>query len=306
MSDPAPRYGATIFRESGLIVAFLVTLVDVGVVVLAPGSLFRIPLGVFELLFAPGYALGAILFVRRPLLPTPAEFSVAVGLSVVFNVLVGLLLALYGGGLSAAWLAAGDAAVVSVGLVVKVASTDDPAVAGVGAAVARELRLPGIRPSYRPVVYALLVATLVAFGGVVYLGVAQPPAAVPTSLALFGPDGTTATLPTNLTVGEVGLVGVSIVDGDSNGSILLAVSAALANYTTTTFTPVPWSMPLALARNTTSDLSLSIGYGGSTSLNVTFEFSQPSPPGDYYALTFSVQGVGGALLQKATLGLSVN
>jgi uncharacterized membrane protein len=301
VSEPGPGDRRTIFQPSGLIAVFLITLVDVGVVIFAPGSLLRVPLGAFELLFAPGYALGAILFVRRPLLPSVAEFSVAVGLSVVFNVLVGLVLVLEGAGVAVTWLTTGDVAAVAAGLIVKVAATETPGGSGVGAAVVRELRLPGVRPSYRRVVYALLVATLVAFGGVIYLSVAQPSAGTSTSFAVYGPDGTTATLPRSLAVGEVGLVGLSVVDGYSAGSLSLVVSATLVGLNTTALTTVPWSMPLPLARNATSSLPLSLGYGGSTQMNVTFEFSQP---GDY-ALAFFVQAAGGVLVQGVTLSLSV-
>ncbi|MGI0129428.1 MAG: DUF1616 domain-containing protein [Thermoplasmata archaeon] len=302
MSDPAPEHRSTIYREDGLILLFLLTLIYVGVVILTPGSRVRVPLGLVELLFAPGYALGAILFFRRPLLPVAAEFSVSVGLSVVFNVLVGLLLALVGAGVTIDLLTVADAIPVAVGLIVKVVVSSDRTVTGVGGAVARELRLPGVRPAYRPVIYVLLVAALVAFGGVVYLSVAQPPSAPGTSLALYGPDGTTATLPASLTVGEVGLVVVSISNGASNGSISLVVSAVLVGQNGSTLTPVSWAMPLALAPNTTSSLALtSLGYGQSNSQSVTFQFSQPGA----YGLSFALRAAGGGPLRGATLSVTV-
>jgi uncharacterized membrane protein len=301
VTDPPTGQRTTIFRESGLIVVFLITLVYDGVVFLAPGSAVQVPLGFVELLFAPGYALGAIAFIRKPLLPPAAEFSITVGLSVIFNVLVGLLLALFSLGLAVVWLVVADTAVVWIGLIVKVVWEEAPGVTGVSDAIRRELRLPGVRPSYRNAVYALLVASLVAFAGVVYLSTAQPSTAPSTSLAIYGPTGTTASLPKQLTVGEVGLVVLSISDGYSTGPIVLVVTAVDLNKTTSV-TPVPWTLPLTLTPGATSSLPLGLGYGGQTSETVTFEFPQQ----DDYALTFTLEAAGGALLQEATLSLVVS
>jgi hypothetical protein len=302
VSIPSPAPRPTIFRESGLIVLFLLTLIYLGIVVIAPNSPARVPFGLIELLFAPGYALGSILFFRRPLLPPAAEFSVSVGLSVVFNVLVGLILVLNGPGVTSSWLPVADGIVVTLGLAVKVMLEDDPAVMGMGATIRRELRLPGIRPSYRPAVYAVLLAMLVALAGVIYLSVAQPSTAPQTSLALNGSDGTTGTLPTNLSTGEVGLVVVSVADGAPNGPIGLTVTALFANQSSSNLTPLAWNLPLMLAAGNTTSESLSVEYGQSTTIDVTFEFSDPGA----YALTFSLQTTGGESLRAASLGVLVH
>jgi hypothetical protein len=301
VTDPAAGQRTTIFREGGLIAVFVITLVYVGVVFLAPGSPVQVALGFVELLFAPGYAIGAIAFIRKPLLPPAAEFSVSVGLSVVFNVLIGLLLELFGLGLAVVWLVIADTAVVWVGLVVKLVWEDAPGVVAVTGAIRRELRLPGIRPSYRKAVYALLVASLVAFAGVVYISIAQPSTSPSTSIAIYGPAGTTGSIPYNLTVGEVGLVVVSISDGYSGGPIVLVLTEVDLDESTN-LTAVPWTMPLTLSPGTTSSLPLSLGYGGQTTQTVTFQFPQP----DGYALTFSLQTTGGALLKGATVGVVVS
>jgi uncharacterized membrane protein len=301
VSIPSPAPRPTIFRESGLIVLFLLTLIYLGIVVIAPNSPARVPFGLIELLFAPGYALGSILFFRRPLLPPAAEFSVSVGLSVVFNVLVGFLLVLNGPGVTSYWLPVADAIAVTLGLMIKVVLEDDLAVTGMAAAIRRELRLPGIRPSYRPAVYAVLLAMLVAFAGVVFLSVNQPSVAPQSSIALYGSDGTTGTLPTNLTVGEVGLVVVDVANGASNGPITLKLTAVIVNQTSSNLTQLAWTTPLSLAANTTASEPLSVGYGQSTTLDVAFDFTRQGN----YALTFSLQEAGGASLQAATLGVVV-
>ncbi|MGA8302520.1 MAG: DUF1616 domain-containing protein [Thermoplasmata archaeon] len=228
MSAPSPEGRPTLFREGGVIALFLLTLLYVGVVFLTPGSPARIPLGFVELVFVPGYALGAILFVRRPLLPPAAEFAVAVGLSVVFNVLVGLILALVGPGLAVTWLVIADTAAISLGLVVKVLARDGPGEAGVSGAIRREFRLPGIQPAYRTAVYALLVAALLAFAGVIYLGVTFPHATAPASVAVYGPGGTTQSLPRNLTVGQVAPVVLTLYGGSNSGPFSLGVNATQA------------------------------------------------------------------------------
>lgn len=300
MTDPPSGLRTTIFRDRGLIVVFLITMTYVGIVFLTPGSPVRIPLGVVELLFAPGYALGTILFLRRPLLPPLAEFSVAVGLSVVFNVLVGLLLSLFGLGLAVDWLVIADTVVVWAGVMVRVIGESEPGVTGVSGPIRRQFRLPGVRASYRMPVYTLLVASVVAFAGVVYVSVAQPPTPATTSLALYGPDGTASSLPANLSVGVVGLVVLTVADGSVNGPIVLTLTTTLLG-SSTNLTTVPWTQPLNLTSGTTSSLPLTIGTGQQISLTLTFQFLQP---GDY-AVTFSLEGTGGALLQSAILGVMV-
>lgn len=303
VSDPSLGPRTTIFRETGLVVVFVITLAYVGVVFLTPGSPVRVLLGFVELVFAPGYALGAVLFVRKPLVPVAAEFAIAVGLSVIFNVLVGLLLTLTGAGLAVSWLVIADTAAVSLGLIVKAVAGDLRGGSGISAAIRRELRLPGVRPEYRGAAYALLVACLLAFAGVVYLGVIHPAAAAPTSLALYGPGGTSASLPSQLVVGQVGAVVLAIGDGYSNGSISLAVTAIAQgeNISNVTLTPVPWTVPLSLSNATTSSLPLALAYDQHTTLDLTFEFTDTGT----FTLVFTLEAGGGALLQGATLSLLV-
>lgn len=306
MPDPPAEAPSTIFLEGGLAIVFAITLAYAGVVFLAPGNPVQVPLGFVELLFAPGYALGAILFVRKPLLPPTAEASVSVGLSVMFNVLTGLVLVSFGLGLAVVWLAIADIAVVWVGLVVKVAWGRARGVTGVSQALSRELRLPGVGPAYRKAVYALLIASLLAFVGVVYLSVIQPPTAASTSLAIYGPSGTTSSVPKNLTTGEVGSVVLSIGDGYSGGPIVLVVNATFVGSSPSNLTPVPWALPLVISPQTTSSLPLSLSYAQQSTMTITFEFTQPSPSATQpYALTFSLQTSGGTVLQGVTLGVNV-
>ena len=290
----------TIFRDGGLVALFVVTLAYLGVVFLLPGNPAQLPLGVLELFFAPGYALGAILFVRRPLLPLPAEFGVAVGLSIVFNGLVGLALVVSGQGLPVTWLAAADASAVSLGAVVHALWGDSPFATDAWGAVRRELRLPGLRPSYRKPVGGILVAIVVAFAGVIYLGTTQPTPSTPSSLGLYGSSGTTASLPTNLTVGQVGLVELAVTDGYSSGPVQLQVTAMPWNRSTN-LTTEPWVQPLSLRPGSSSTLPLSLAYRDQTTLSVTFEFLEPN----HYALAFSLRTMGDTVLVQATLGVAV-
>lgn len=301
MGAPPGEPPSTIYREGGLIAVFVLTVVYLAIVFVAPGSTVQLPLGVVELLFAPGYALGAVLFVRRPLLPLAAEFSVSVGLSVVFNVLIGLVLTLNGMGLAISYLAMADFAAVFVGLIVTVLAGNAPGTQGVARAVRRELRLPSVRPSYRPAVYALLVATVVAFGGLVYAGLSQPPAPPTSSLALYGSTGTTSSVPTNLTVAEVGLVYVEVHSGYAPGPVqLTAVAAEVGKVVNET--SVPWSMPLEFYPGTTSSLPLSVTYGKSVTVSVTFEFPQPGN----FTVTFSLEPTStGAPILSTGLGVVV-
>lgn len=301
MSTPPAEPPVTIYREIGLVAVFLLTAAYVAIVFVAPGSPVQVPFGALELLFAPGYAIGAIVFVRRPLLPPAAEFAVSVGLSVVFNVLVGLILALLGIGLAISYLVLADAAVVLLGLFVNAAWGNAPGSRGIGPMVRRELRLPAVRPSYRPAVYALLIATVVAFGGVLYAGLSQPSAPPTSSLALTGSTGTTSSVPTNLSVAEVGLVYVEVHDGYSAGPVQLTAAAAQVGKVANT-TSVAWAMPLSFYPGTTSSLPLDVSYGGSVTVTVTFEFPQPGN----FTLTFAFEpSSGGAPILSTGVGVVV-
>src|SRR5579859_7984794 len=75
---------------------------------LQPHSLAEVPLGLFALLFAPGYALAAPLLARQPGLPWTLNLPIAAGLSVILNVLVGIVLLLVGPGLSIRYTAVAD------------------------------------------------------------------------------------------------------------------------------------------------------------------------------------------------------
>lgn len=292
----------TIFRESGLIVVFLATLVYVGIVFLTPGSPVRVPFGYFELVFAPGYALGALLFLRRPQIPPVAEFAVAVGLSVVYNVLVGLTLALLGVGLLIDWFLLAEIVVVALALAAKLLAGPSAGVTGAGSLLRREFRLPGVRPEYRRAVYVLFLATVVAIVAVVYLSVIQPPTSPSTSLALSGPGGTAASLPTSLRVGEVGLAVVFVANGHSGAPIELVVTALFQGESpTSNLTAVPWSLPLTLANGTVSSLPLGLAYGQTTTLNVTFAFGETGA----FSLGFDLEASGGSLLPPASLNLAV-
>lgn len=298
VSDVRP----TIFRESGLIVVFLATLVYVGLVFLTPGSPVRVPFGYLELVFAPGYALGALLFLRKPQIPPAAEFAVAVGLSVVYNVLLGLALALLGVGLAIDWFLLAEIVVVAFALAAKLLAGPSPGVAGVGSALRREFRLPGVRPQYRRAVYVLFLATVVAIVAVVYLSVIQPPSSPSTSLALSGPGGTAASLPTTLRVGEVGLAVVFVANGHSGTPIELVVTALFQGESpTSNLTSVPWSLPLTLANGTVSSLPLGVAYGQTATLNVTFAFGETGA----FSLGFDLEASGGSLLPPASLDLAV-
>lgn len=302
MAAEVPDVRPTIFREGGLIAVFLATLVYVGIVFLTPGSPVRVPFGYLELVFAPGYALGAVLFLRRPLIPPVAEFAVAVGLSVVFNVLIGLALALLGAGLAINWFLLAEIVVAALALAAKLLVGPSARVTGVGSALRREFRLPGVLPRYRRAVYVLFLASVVAIAAVVYLSVVQPSTPASTSLALSGPGGTVASLPTSLRVGEVGLVVVYVANGHSGAPIELVVTALFQGESpTSNLTAVPWSMPLTLSNGTVSSLPLGVGYGQTTTLNVTFAFGETGA----FALDFDLEASGGSLLPPASLDLAV-
>jgi uncharacterized membrane protein len=283
-----PTAGASSFY--GVIPLLATTAVTVAFVVAAilglPGVL--IPLGLFVIFFAPGYAAAALLFGRRRLPSIPANIAVIVGLSVLGVVALGTL-ALY---FSVAPLAPlVGFGVLGLDIGATLVQYDREGVRPFGP-TARRIRsffeLPGFTPGERTAAVALFVVIVVTLGAIGYLATLQPGNTPDLTLAVVGPDGTTATLPTSGPVGGVLAVVLLVHNNASTQSLTLSVNASLVGGSGARSTNVPWVMPLQLAAGSTSSERLNLTSGESISVDVSFEmlhrgefavdFSLTAPP----------------------------
>ena len=249
-----------------------------------------VPLGIGVLFFAPGYAVAALLFGKRPLPTLAANFALVVGFSVLTNAVFGTLLLYFAVAPLSPLIGLCDAVVCVLGTVVQYGR---PTVRGApwSGRLRSYFELPGFSNGQKAAAFALLAAILVTFGAIGYLAAAQPGQAPDLSMTVVGPDGTTSTIPTTGLVNATYTVIVEVQNGATAQSFTLTLNATLVGANTTNRTAVPWSMPLPLAANVTSAVALSLAGKASESISVEFEFSTP---GDY-AISFALSSPTNAL-----------
>ncbi len=270
-----------IYSRTALLGTTLVTLAFVVVAELqVPWVL--LPLGLFVLFVAPGYAVVALLFGARTLPSLALNIAMIVGMSVLFNAVVGTLLLYYAIAPLAPLVGAFAAVVCAAATVVQYQRERWNESRRPGQWLRSVLALPGFTPAQRTAAYALLIGVAVTFGAIGYLSTLQPRSAPDLSLAIVGPGGTTSTLPTSGTVNSTLALIVEVGNNATSQSLVLGVNSTLVGQTGSTRTTVPWTVPLHLAPNVTSSESLSLTSGETD--NIQFSF-QVDTGGDY-AISF--------------------
>jgi hypothetical protein len=324
-SPVAPRPGAR-FYSYGLLCVVVVLLAAYAVVsYVGPHSAVEVPLGLFALLFAPGYAVAAPLFVRQPGLPWTVNLPITVGLSVVINVFVGIALLEVGTGLSTIDTAAADLGIALVGLIAFIARESIEAPSGPSSTVTQDLSGPlralsqrlrwgGYSRGQRWVGATLLVLILVVFGFIVYVAVAEPHKVQAVSFAIYGPSGTVLSLPSNGTNTSVLAVVLTVTNNATPHGFQLAVLSELVAHPNTPPTTISWSQPLPLGRATESVLAFSLGAGRSTTLPVSFVLFAPGTTPEVnsttlryslYTVSFTLESATGIQIRSLELPLNI-
>lgn len=302
MSAAEPDDGPTDFyRTEYLFACAVAMIVYLGAVVIVPTPLLEVPLGMAELLFIPGYAIGALLFPGRSHLPLAASFAIVAGLSVAINIFLGLgALALHGG-LPAPFFATVAAALALLALAVRL--RDAPMVAArLRRAVSVLSAMPGFTLGQRRMAFGLLAATAIALAAIVYLSAVHPNVHPAAALALEGPGGSVAALPTQGTVRSVLAVWVSVTSGGASQELQLALqSVNISANPTNGYHVIPWSLPLALGNATQSSTAFNLPASQTYVLNLTFSYSYPGE----YAIYLTLADSGGATLRTAALTVQI-
>jgi uncharacterized membrane protein len=317
LSGPVPPSPppARFYSYGYLVVTLAVMAVYAAVSFVRPHSILEIPLGLFALLFAPGYALAAPLFARQPGLPWTVNLPITVGLSVVVNVLVGIALLRVGPGLSTRDSAIADLAIVLVGLIMFVAR--EAADTEVGSAssmfqditnpvrdLRQRLRFVGFSGGQRAAAVTLLVLITLVFGFIVYVAVAEPHPGLAVSFGMVGPDGTVASIPSNATNSSTLSVGLTVSNSaTAQGFQILVVAETSPRHPSPT--NVSWSLPLPFGRATQSVLAFPLGAGKNTTVPVSFTLVNVGNYVGNYTVTFTLESASGAPLKSLVLPLNI-
>jgi uncharacterized membrane protein len=329
-SEPPPaRTPALPIRTSVLLVLALATAIYCVAQSFGGFLWVTVPLGLLTLLFTPGYGLLAIGVGERKRWPWYLTFILAVGLSVAFNVAVGLLLLEGHYGLIPLVLAVTAILVVFLGAVVQHtrarAPTDGTFVAAVGA----ELRLRDFSPAQRVMAYALVVAIIVVLGGLTYIASVNPKETKDVSFGVTGPDGTATSIPTRLNISTDVTLLVTVGNNATAQAWYLYVSANATlsgNSSQDATVPppavpraIPWVSPLPLLNGNYSETSLGtlapnqvLTYSFSFNFtNVTLQANYTGPLRSSYFTNYTLSlelraASGGPAVRSASWAFSVH
>lgn len=298
------------FRHTYLLLFTVLTGIYAVVSVVAPTPWVELPLGLLTLLFVPGYALGALAFGAKPRWPWSLTFSIVVGLSVAFNVAVGLFLLAFHWGLPPP--AFGFASLILLMAASLAWAATRPLETGprFTSFLREEARLPGHNPAQRAVSYALLGGIVLALVLIVFVASVFPTPAGNLSLGLVGPGGSTANLVTNGTTAvnnsttPTYTIYIVVGNGATTQQLTLTMLAAINPTNLTHYASVNWSSPtqgVDLANPTQCNVSLNLSASESFTQKVHFFFSAAGQ----WVLTFDLYDASGTALRTAGWSMSI-
>ncbi|MCI4351837.1 MAG: DUF1616 domain-containing protein [Thermoplasmata archaeon] len=314
LSDSRPTPLLVSYYNRTYLLATTVLVVAYTLLVLFHGPLLaQTVLGLFAFFVAPGYALCAILFGRGTTISPAAFFAVVIGLSVVLNVMFGVVFLAFGVGIPARILGAVDSTIVVFGFMVyelwrpdSVSSPAPPVPSDGPRARAhglREILVPaGYSSGQRAVAYALVVATIVVFSYIAYISTLHPSDTTDVELGVFGPGGNSNSLPQSAGVGQVVAVNLTLGNNASLLNVDLVVQAYLnSTGPPTTFTMIPWVGTLALGPGVESEDPLQLPADATVSLTVPFELRQAGA----YIVVISLELPSGTSLRTVHFPITV-
>ncbi|MGI0132380.1 MAG: DUF1616 domain-containing protein [Thermoplasmata archaeon] len=298
-SAPAPSF----YRYGHLLGLSLLAIFYLVILLAHVGGALQFLLGLAMLFFVPGYATGALLFRHASGLNAAGDFALMVGLSVLFNGIVGIALLVAHVGLNPADIASATIAVCALALLRRGSRRESGGPSRLGPYLRREFGLPGLTASQRSMAYVLLLGIMVSLAGVFYVASLHP-AQAPTATLLIGPETAFGgPVPASANVSQVVSVPVTIVNGPVGDNLTLSVISALSQQSSANATSmIGWDLPLHLAPGIGSLDIVSLGSSQSTSLNVSFEFQSAG----IYTVQFALWPPSGGPLGTAELPITVH
>jgi uncharacterized membrane protein len=260
-----------------------------------------IPLGLFVLFVAPGYALAALLFGgEREITSLPLNIALIVGFSLVVDVGIGTVALFFSIGPLSPIVGVEVALLCFIAVFVQFQrrhvlgrKTHTPGFWS-------WIELPGFTSSQRTTAYVLFVGVLVTFGVIGLLSTLQPSNTPDLSLAVLGPNGTTSTLPSSGSVNSTLGVLLLVQNNATAQSLVLSVNSSLIGGNPAPSTSVPWVLPLQLAPGATSTEVLPLTHGETDSVAVSFQFADRGN----YTISFSLTPPQSTVAVR-TVGISV-
>lgn len=291
------------FRRNYLWVLAVLAFAYGFVTVLVPVPAIELPLGLFTLLFSPGYALCAIALGPTPRWPWTLTFAMVVGLSVAFSVIEGLVLLVFHLGLPATVFA-----IVSLGLIV-IALATFPAEGPPSATetrfrtfLAEELRLPGQSPGQRVAAMAILLAIVVVFAGIIYLATVTPNQHLSIQMGIAGPNGLTSDLPTSGVNATNLTVEVTVGNNATPQVLNLTVFSMAENAAPSHYSFHKWTTLLELGNYVAYyDPSIGLPAHATETVKVVFAFEVSGT----YVLLFHLEDSSGTILQEGSFSTTI-
>jgi uncharacterized membrane protein len=305
-TSPAPILPLPI-RFNVLLVLTVLTAVYCAAVLFNGLVWITVPLGLLTLLFTPGYGIVAIVVGERKRWPWYLTTIVVVGLSVAFNVVIGLLLVDGRFGILPLVVAIAALILLFLGCVAQFARTASATDNRFAALVRSEVGLAGFSPAQRIAGYAILIAIVVVIGGLVYVASVNPKEKPDVSFGVTGPEGSSTNLPIGFPTNTSTIFVVDIGNNASYQAWTLQVwsnATKAGNSSETPFIPapvanqtIPWSVPLYLGDGTVSNTSLgTLTPNQRLSFNVSLQFNTTltNKPGSFtdYTVTFALIPTG--------------
>jgi uncharacterized membrane protein len=305
-TSPAPILPLPI-RLNVLLVLTVLTAVYCAAILFNGLVWLTVPLGLLTLLFTPGYGLVAIVVGERSRWPWYLSTIVIVGLSVAFNVAIGLLLVDGRFGILPLVLAVAALILLFLGCVAQFARSASATDNRFVTLIRSEMGLAGFSPAQRLVGYAILVAIIVVIGGMVYVASVNPREKPDVSFGVTGPEGSSTNLPIGFPTNTSTILVVDIGNNASYQAWTLQVwsnATKAGNSSETPFIPapvanqsIPWSAPLYLGDGTVSHTSLgTLSPNEMISVNVSVQFNNTitNKPGSFtdYTITFELIPTG--------------
>jgi len=292
------------FRRRILLAFLVLALIYAVVTFVVPTYVLELPLGLFTLLLAPGYAVGSLVLGPKPRWAWSLMVPLVVGLSVAINVALGLLLLAAGWGLPPTIFA-----LVSLALLLG-ATFFWPANAGPEAAprfrpfLREELSLPGHSPPQRTLAYGLLLAIVFVLVVIIYFASVAPSQTAQITFGITGAGGTNLNLPPHGTLGQNLSIWVLVGNNGSYQQLTVVVESMLNNSTPQLFTTTNWTspaVPLSLGNYVRASDVVLLTPGESLTLKVHFAFAKLGG----YNLFFLLETSGGQLLRQASWSLVI-
>ena len=293
------------FRRSYLFLLTILTGIYAVVAVTLPTPWVDLPLGLLTLLFVPGYALGALVFGAKPRWPWSLTFSIVVGLSVAFNVALGLLFLELDWGLPAAGFAFVALVLLMAASIVWVATQPVETGSRFTRYLGEELRLPGHAPAQQAVGYALLLGIILVVVLIVFIASIFPAPPANLSFGITGPGGNASNLITNGTTalsnksGPVYTLYLQIQNDAVGQKYIVTFLASIVNTSTAHPSYVNWSTlttAIDLQGPTQSNLTLNLTASETLTQKIHFFFSDS---GDW-TLAFTLSTLTGQVQRSAS------